>query len=63
MDPDKLLEDIRTLADQILNTQEVDVEGSQMSIELAEKIIQLDEWLSHFGFLPKDWRRSIPVSE
>ena len=58
MDPDQLLKDIRALADQVINTQEADIEGSQMSNELAEKIIQLDEWLSNFGFLPKDWRRS-----
>jgi len=62
MDPDQLLKDIRALADQVINTQEADIEGSQMSNELAEKIIQLDEWLSNFGFLPKDWRRSTPKS-
>lgn len=58
MDPDQLLKEIRFLADQIINTQEANVEGSQMALELAEKVIQLDEWLSHFGFLPKDWKRS-----
>lgn len=52
MDPNKCLEEIRERANKIMEQ-----DGHEhMVLELAARILDLDEWLKKDGFLPKDWK-------
>jgi hypothetical protein len=51
MDPNKALEEIIELADDILHTGGTKV----LAEELASKVIGLDNWLSKGGFAPTRW--------
>lgn len=52
MDPNVLLQLIRDLADEILEGK-----GSAAAAEeLAVMVTDLDTWVSHGGFLPREWK-------
>ena len=53
MDPDKNLEEQRTLTKWIIEHEGKDC--SAESLRLAELVIALDEWLQGGGFVPKGW--------
>ena len=48
MDPTQALADIRELAKAVLSDDQVH--------ELAERIEGLDDWMTHGGFPPEQWR-------
>lgn len=54
MDPDTCLEEIRSLLNQILVTDEASEDDA---IDLASRVNYLDQWLSKSGYLPADWQR------
>lgn len=54
MDPNKLLEEIRTFSGVIRDTEG---DTPAEAVALAERMDALDEWLSKGGFLPGDWAR------
>lgn len=53
MDPDTTLQEIRRLADEILDR---DSPHPDDAIALAQAIQDLDAWLRNRGFLPVSWR-------
>ena len=50
MDPNETLKKIRELIPQVRSS-----ESTAPGDDLAEAVEALDDWLSHGGFLPKDW--------
>lgn len=54
MDPDVALAEIGDLADEILSTTDHDVHA-RLAPRLAERVQDLDAWLSRGGFLPTGW--------
>ena len=52
MDPDILLKELLAIAKQVLRHED---RYEDTSIEMAEKIINLDNWLKNGGFLPHKW--------
>lgn len=59
MDPNETLKEIRQLVTAIAVTELVSVhveEAQELANDLAEKVSALDNWVSHGGFLPDDWR-------
>ena len=59
MDPNKCLEEIRYLRNKILDDDNIIDTDSliKTSEELAEKLYQLDNWITKGGFLPKQWQK------
>lgn len=55
MDPDAVLQQLRELAAQILANAS---EESDVAVELAEKVAELEQWLTGGGFLPASWNSS-----
>lgn len=55
MDPDSILEELRELSDDALSGGS---DPEYLSEMLAEKIQELDEWLSDGGRLPEEWDHS-----
>jgi hypothetical protein len=53
MDPNETLRQIRTLANRILNDEYTEYD----SLELAELIDSLDNWILKGGFLPNNWQK------
>jgi hypothetical protein len=53
MDPNKVLQEIRQLVARA-DEHELTTDESDYLTELFEN---LDEWLSHGGFLPNDWNK------
>lgn len=49
MDPNKVLDEMLRLAGRIISGEETD------GLELAEAVENLDEWITHGGFLPTRW--------
>jgi hypothetical protein len=64
MDPDATLKQIRELAAEILKLSDLpatsnsmqEIEIANLGIDLAEKVKDLDEWLSNGGRFPREWR-------
>lgn len=56
MDPDQALERLLQTARCILGGQVGDM-FEECSEELAQQVLDLDEWLRKGGFLPAAWRR------
>jgi hypothetical protein len=54
MDPNAALQEIGSLADEILSTTDHEVHA-QFATQLAERVQDLDGWLSKGGFLPEAW--------
>ena len=52
MDPNATLEKMRQLATMILSSEDL---YSNLEVELAETIRNLDDWLSKGGFPPRGW--------
>lgn len=52
MSPDESLAEIRSLLSPPRSLNHVE------SLRLAELVDQLDDWLTHGGFLPTEWRRA-----
>jgi len=52
MDPDKVLEEIRSLCQEAYETSE---NSESTACMLAAAFTALDEWLVQGGFLPKGW--------
>lgn len=64
MDTDKVLDDIRALAEHLLfgravgdNLEEDFMDLQMFAEDLSEKVLQLDEWLKEGGSLPGDWEK------
>jgi hypothetical protein len=55
MDPNKTLQDMRDLAEELLFGGPSGHKLEDLADLLAEATINLDEWLSKGGFLPDDW--------
>lgn len=55
MDPDSILEELRELSDEALSGGS---DPEYLADQLAEKIQELDEWLSEGGRLPEEWDHS-----
>ena len=53
MDPDKLLKDMREIANDIDTGDGHPYDRDR----LAELVLSLDEWLTKGGFLPKRWAK------
>lgn len=53
MDPDKLLNDILTVAGEVADYE--DDFGDQM-VELCHNICNLDDWMMGGGFIPERWQ-------
>lgn len=61
MDPDTCLEEIRLLISEGVTISD---EMARINYEaVAEKIQNLDAWLSHGGFLPKAWNNAFERKE
>jgi hypothetical protein len=56
MDPDKALERLLDTARFILGGEAGDM-FEECAEELAQQVLDLDEWLRKAGFLPAAWRR------
>jgi hypothetical protein len=54
MDPDQCLLEVIELAKKIQNSKRVDPNDT---VELAEKVLDLDYWIRNEGFIPREWRR------
>jgi hypothetical protein len=54
MDPNANLEELRRLAQSIVDGCEADADDC---IRVAELVLALDGWLNAGGFLPKAWAR------
>lgn len=68
MDPDAALAEIRSLREEIFDTQDNTADGpakdtalAEMAVRLAELIQGLDRWIRRGGFLPSSWAN--PVTE
>jgi hypothetical protein len=58
MDPDVTLREILSLANEIVAIAEEDPnEYDANSVELAERALDLDDWLVGGGFLPRAWKQ------
>lgn len=55
MDPTQALTDIRNLTQQIETRRGKNL--AETGVELAEKVEDLDEWMSRGGFPPEQWQR------
>lgn len=55
MDPNKLLEEMRELAEAEAETPYKEDRWDQL-VELCEKFKDLDNWIVKKGMLPDDWR-------
>lgn len=56
MDPDECLELIRDKCCEFSDTS-CPEERATIADELIEAITAMDNWLTHKGFLPKEWQR------
>jgi hypothetical protein len=57
MEPDSLLQEILENAQMVVDGGEVGLlaDSREGHLELAQKIIDLNEWLERGGILPRDW--------
>jgi hypothetical protein len=61
MDPDANLEEMRRLANTILEDQAQNPVGSELEANadrLAELVLSIDAWIRAGGFLPKAWQKN-----
>ena len=60
MDPDQTLEDIRATCAQVLDKNDTGAgyaEAGELLTTLAERVRDLDQWLTSGGFLPVPWEK------
>ena len=56
MDPDVLLEEVRALAVAVQEGEFPTARAAEdAAVELAEKVVDLDDWLRRGGFYPQAW--------
>lgn len=56
MDPTQTLKEILEIA-MPMAAEEIQCNFHTQSLELAEKVLDLHEWLSRGGFLPRQWQK------
>lgn len=62
MDPNALLVDLLTMARATLSTDDAEANNrddeytSEHEVEMAQAIVDLDEWIMKGGFLPRRWQ-------
>ena len=57
MDPNAALERMRRLV-KAFDAAENDWVAAQVSSELIDMVVGLDDWMSRGGYLPADWKRA-----
>jgi hypothetical protein len=57
MDPDANLERLLELANGVLAHQDAGGDHEDVTVELAEYVVALNDWLAKGGSLPKEWSK------
>jgi hypothetical protein len=56
MDPNAALEEMRSIAQALVEADELDSDALTDALRLSELVQSLDEWLSKGNFLPSRWK-------